>query len=183
MTLDGVVEAPGSADTTLPDKRGWSDPYMTQEIGMSILDVMQKGDALLLGRKTYEGFAAFWPSVPAEDPFGKIMNNVHKYVVSTTLRKADWNNSTLIKGNVAEEISRLKQQPGQTINISGSGTLVQWLLQHDLLDELQLLVCPVILGTGKRLFTEGNDTKPLRLIEMKPFDSGMVMLSYQPDKK
>jgi len=182
-TLDGVVEAPGSADTTLPEKRGWSEPYMNQEIATSILDSMQKSDALLLGRKTYQDFAAFWPSVPDEDPFGKIMNSIPKYVVSTTLDKAEWNNSTLIKGNIAEEISKLKQQSGQSLNITGSGTLVRSLLEYNLLDELQLLICPVVLGTGKRLFQEGIDTKTLKLVETKPFSSGLVMLSYQPDNK
>jgi len=183
MTLDGVVEAPGSADTTLLEKRGWSDPYMNQEIGMSILDQMQKSDALLLGRKTYQDFAAFWPTVPDEDPFGKIMNSIPKYVVSNTLKKAEWDNSTLIQGNVIEEISKLKQQSGQSINITGSPTLVQSLLQDDLIDELGLLVCPVVLGMGKRLFKDGSDTKTLKLVETKPFDSGMVMLTYQPDTK
>lgn len=183
MTLDGVVEAPGSGDTTLPDKRGWSEPYMNDEVGMSILGAMQKADALLLGRKTYQDFANLWPSVLDDDPFGKIMNSIPKYVVSTTLEKPQWNNSKLINGNVMDEISRLKQQPGQDINMTGSGTLVQWLLQHDLLDELQLLVCPVVLGIGKRLFNEGVETKALKLVDAKPFDSGMVRLTYQPDRK
>jgi len=102
-TLDGVVEAPGSGDTTLPDKRGWSEPYMSEEIGMSIMDQLQNSDALLLGRKTYQEFAAFWPSMPDDDPFARIMNSIPKYVVSTTLDKAEWNNSTLINGNVMEQ--------------------------------------------------------------------------------
>jgi dihydrofolate reductase len=182
-TLDGVFEAPGSGDTTLPEKRGWSEPYMNQEIGMDILDAMNKSDALLLGRKTYQDFAAFWPSVSGEDPFGKIMNSIPKYVFSNTLDEAAWNNSTLIKGNIAQEISKLKQKSGQSLNITGSGTLVRSLLEYNLLDELQLLVCPIVLGTGKRLFEEGIDTKTLRLVETKPFDSGMVRLSYQPDNQ
>lgn len=181
MTLDGVVEAPGSGDTTLPEKRGWSEPYMSQEIGMSIFDLMQKSDGFLLGRRTYQDFAAFWPSMPADDPFARVMNSMPKYVVSTTLDRAEWNNSTLISG--VEEISRLKQQPGQNINITGSPTLVRSLLEYGLIDEIQFLVCPVVLGIGKRLFTDGIDTKTLKLVETKPFDTGMVMLSYQPDKK
>lgn len=182
-TLDGVVEAPGSGDITLPEKRGWSEPYMNDEIGMSIVEQMNNSDALLLGRKTYQEFAAFWPSVPDTDPFGKIMNSIPKYVVSTTLDKAEWNNSTLIKGNVAEELSRLKQLPGKSINITGSPTLVLSLLQDDLIDELGLLVCPVILGVGRRFFKDGSDTKALKLVDSKPFSSGMVMLTYQPDGK
>jgi len=183
MTLDGVVEAPGSADTTLPEKRGWSEPFMSDEIAKFILDQMDLSDALLLGRKTYQDFAAFWPAIPDEDPFGKRMNGHAKFAVSTTLDKTEWNNSKLIKVNVTEEIAKLKQQSGRNINITGSGTLVQSLLQHGLIDEIQLLVCPVVLGIGKRLFREGLDTKTLKLVEAKPFNSGMVMLSYQPDKK
>jgi dihydrofolate reductase len=119
--------------------------------------------------------------MPDEDPFAKIMNGIQKYVVSTTLDTAEWSNSELVTGNVTEEISKLKQQHGGDISISGSGTLVQWLLQHDLLDELQLLVCPVILETGRRLFNDGLiDTKLLKLVEKKPFNTGMVQLSYQP---
>lgn len=158
MTLDGVVEAPGSADTTLLEKRGWSEPYMSQEIGMSIFELMQKSDGFLLGRKTYHDFAAFWPSMPAEDPFAQVMNSMPKYVVSTTLDRAEWNNSTLIRN--VEEISRLKQQPGKDINITGSPTLVRSLLDHGLLDEIQFMVCPVVLGTGRRLFNEGRYQDP-----------------------
>lgn len=183
MTLDGVVEAPGSADTTLEGKRGWTEPFMSPEIGQLILNQMDSSDALLLGRVTYQSFAAFWPSVPDDDPFGKRMNGLTKYVVSTTLNKVDWKNSQLIKGNVAEEIAKLKQQPGQNINITGSGTLVQSLLQQDLIDELQLMVFPVFLGVGKRLFPEGSNTKVLKLVDTKPFSTGMVMLSYQPETK
>jgi len=132
MTLEGVVEAPGSGDTTLPEKRGWSEPYMSQEIGMSIFDLMQKSDGFLLGRKTYQDFAAFWPSMPAEDPFAKVMNSTPKYVLSTTLDRAEWNNSILLRS--VEEISRLKQQSGRDINITGSPTLVRSLLDEGLLD-------------------------------------------------
>jgi dihydrofolate reductase len=181
ITLDGVVEAPGSGDTTLPEKRGWSDPYMSQEIGMSIFELMQNSDGFLLGRKTYQDFAAFWPNMPPEDPFAKAMNNMPKYVVSTTLDKAEWDNSTLLRN--VEDVSRLKQQSGRDINITGSPTLVRSLLDHGLLDELQLMVCPVVLGTGKRLFNEGIDTKKFKLVNTKPFDTGMVLLSYQPEHK
>ena len=178
MTLDGVIEAPGSGDTSLPEKRGWSEPFMSEEIGQIIMGQMDDCDGLLLGRKTYEGFAAFWPSVPEDDPFGKRMNGMRKYVVSTTLDEPEWNNSILIKGNVADEIAKLKQQPGKNINITGSGTLVAWLLQHDLIDELQLLMCPVFLGGGERFFKDGSATKVLNLVDAKPFSSGMVMMSY-----
>lgn len=181
ITLDGVAEAPGSADTTLPDKRGWSDPYMSQEIGMTIFDMMQKSDGFLLGRKTYQDFAAFWPTMPADDPFAQAMNNMPKYVVSTTLDKADWKNSTVLRS--LGEVARIKQEAGKDINIIGSLTLVRSLLEHDLLDEIQLMVCPVVLGVGKRLFDQGIDTKTLKLVNTKPFDTGMVLLSYQPNPK
>ena len=181
MTLDGIVEAPGSADTTLPEKRGWSDPYMSQEIGMSIYELIQKSQAFLLGRRTYQDFAAFWPSMPADDPFAQVMNSMPKYVISSTLDKAEWNNSTLLRG--MDDISRLKQTPGKDINITGSPTLVRSLLEQGLLDEIQFMVCPVVLGVGKHLFPEGIDTKTLKLVDAKPFDTGMVLLSYQPLQK
>lgn len=182
VTLDGVMEAPGSGDTTLPERRGWSEPYMNEEIGKLILDQMDASDALLLGRKTYQDFAAFWPSVPDEDPFGKRMNSRVKYVVSKTFKHADWNNSRLIDGNVAEEVSRLKGQPGKNITIVGSGELVRTLMQNDLIDEYQLMVCPVVLGVGKRLFNGSSDKKGLRLVDAKTFSSGMLLLTYQTEK-
>ncbi|MBI5961465.1 MAG: dihydrofolate reductase family protein [Chloroflexi bacterium] len=179
VTLDGVMEAPGSGDTTLPAQRGWSEPFMTPEMGKLILDQMDASDALLLGRVTYQGFAAFWPFMPDEDPFAKRMNGLTKYVVSTTLKTVEWKNSRLISGNVVEEIAKLKQQPGQNISITGSGILIQSLLQHDLIDEYQLCICPVVLGTGKRLFAEINAKKVLKLVESKTYSTGMVLLSYQ----
>ena len=182
VTLDGVMEAPGSGDTTLPDHRGWTEPYMNDEIGMSLLEQIDDSDVILLGRKTYHDFANFWPAVPDSDPFGQRMNNKAKVVVSTTLDKADWKNSTLIKGNLAEEIGKLKQQPGKNISITGSGDLIHSLMQLDLIDEYQLLVFPVVLGIGKRLFSEGMN-KNLTLVEAKPFGTGVVRLTYQPDHK
>jgi dihydrofolate reductase len=183
ITLDGVVEAPGSGDTTLPNKKGWSEPFMSEEIGMTIMGQMDASDAMLLGRKTYQDFAIFWPNVPEGDPFGDRMNNQTKYVVSTTLQKADWKNSTLINGDIPAEITKLKQQPGKNISVTGSPSLVRSLLQYDLLDELQLLLCPVVLGVGKRLFQEGNDTKVLKLVNSKTFSSGAVILNYRPASK
>jgi dihydrofolate reductase len=178
LTLDGVMEAPGSGDTTLPGKRGWSEPFMTPELGMLIMSQMDNNDALLLGRVTYEAFAAFWPSVPDEDPFGKRMNGMTKYVVTTTLNKADWKNSKLVKGNIPEEIRKLKEQPGKNLSITGSGTLIRSLLQHDLLDELQLLICPVVLGVGKHLFGAADESKTLKLADSKTYPTGMVLLTY-----
>jgi len=180
ITLDGVIEAPGSGDPTLPGKSGWSEPFTNDEIGALILNQIDNCDALLLGRKTYQGFAAFWPSVPDENPFGYRMNNTPKYVVSTTLNSVEWKNSTLLKGNLADEINRLKQQPGKNISMTGSCELVFSLLQQNLLDELQLMICPVVLGVGKRLFKESDVTKSLKLADSRTFSTGVVLLTYQP---
>jgi dihydrofolate reductase len=183
ITLDGVVEAPGASDTTLPEKRGWSMPYMNDDVGQVIGASMATSDAMLLGRRTYQDFAAFWPKVPADDPFGQFMNNQTKYVVSTTLNKAEWKNSHLIKGDVAAELNKMKQQPGQDINIVGSGTLTRSLIEADLVDELQLMLCPVVLGVGKRLFDGHPVTTAMKVLEARAFDSGMIYLRLQPEKK
>jgi dihydrofolate reductase len=147
----------------------------------------------LLGRVTYEGFAAAWPNMMEqyEGPrraelgeYAEMMNGYPKYVVSTTLEEPlEWNNSTLIKENVAEEVSNLKQQPGQDILIFGSADLVNTLMQHDLIDEYGLMVFPVVVGSGKRLFRDGSDTTVLRLVETKTFGSGVVVLTYRPATK
>jgi len=176
ITLDGVVEAPGEGDTTLEGKRGWSQPYMTPEIGMSIMQQMEGSDGMLLGRVTYEGFAAFWPNVPDSDPFGQRMNGARKYVVSTTLGKADWNNTIVLKS--LADVAKLKQE-GKNLNVVGSGTLVQSLLEADILDELQLIVSPVILGIGKRLYKDGM-YKTLNLVDSKSFSTGALVLTYRP---
>ncbi len=183
ITLDGVVEAPGAGDTPLPDKRGWSMPFMDEEVGGFVMGGMASSDAMLLGRKTYQDFAAFWSAQPEDDPIAGHMNNQTKYVVSTTLNQVDWKNSTLLKGDLAQAITQLKNQPGKDISLVGSGTLVQSLLQLELIDELNLLICPVILGVGKRLFKEGVDTKVLKPVSSKTYGSGMTILTLQPNKK
>ncbi|HEX3054071.1 MAG TPA: dihydrofolate reductase family protein [Aggregatilineaceae bacterium] len=183
ITLDGVYEAPGSDDTTLPEKRGWSMPFVSNDVGQVIFESMQNSDAMLLGRRTYADFAVYWTAVPADDPIGQFMNNQAKYVVSTTLDKAEWKNSMLIKGNVVEQLTRLKQQPGKNVTIVGSGVLVQSLLEADLIDEFELMLCPVVLGTGKPLFKEGTSTRTMKVIEVKSFDTGMTVFRLQPEKK
>jgi dihydrofolate reductase len=180
VTLDGVMEDPGGAEKF--EYGGWTMPYWNEEIGKVKFDELFASDALLLGRVTYQGFAAAWPGRTDEAGFADKMNGLPKYVVSPTLEKVEWNNSRLIKGNVAEEISRLKQQPGQDILIAGSGVLVRTLMQHDLIDDYRLLVYPVVLGSGKRLFQDGSNTT-LRLVETKTFRSGVVLLHYQPANK
>ena len=182
ITLDGVFEAPGSDDASLPEKRGWSMPFTSDEVGQVIGAGMANSDAMLLGRRTYQGFAAYWPNVPEDDPFGQFMNNQTKYVVSTTLDKAEWKNSHLIKGDVAAELNKLKRQPGKDITIVGSGTLTRSLIEADLVDELQLMLCPVVLGVGKRLFDDARFTKTMKPLEARSFDSGMIYLRLQPEK-
>ena len=171
VSLDGVVESPEK----------WHFPYFNDEMGEAVEAAISASDAMLLGRVTYQEFAAYWPGVSSEDePFATHMNNTPKYVVSNTLDKAEWNNSTLISGNVAEAITKLKQQPGKNIGITGSATLVQSLLQDDLLDELGLMIHPVVVGSGKRLFQEGGGPKGLKLVDSMTFSTGVVSLTYQP---
>jgi dihydrofolate reductase len=180
LSLDGVMEDPGGVEKF--EHGGWTIPYWDDEIGKFKFEELFASDALLLGRVTYQGFAAAWPSQADEAGFADRMNSLPKYVVSTTLKELEWNNSRLIKGNVAEEVSNLKQEPGQDILIAGSGELVRTLMQHDLVDEYRLLVYPVVLGSGKRLFKEGSYTT-LKPVETKTFNSGVVLLTYRPDKK
>ena len=181
VTLDGVMEAPGEEDS-LGTLGGWSFLFWNDEAAQYKFDELFAGGALLLGRVTYQIFAASWPSMTDEKGFADRMNSLPKYVVSTSLKQADWNHSTLITANVPQEISRLKQQPGQDILLNGSADLVNLLRQHDLIDEYRLMVFPVILGVGKRLFQDGNKT-PLRLMSTKTFTTGVVVLIYQPDRK
>ncbi len=173
VTLDGVMEEPGT----------WSFQFWNDEAAKFKFDELFASDALLLGRVTYQGFAKAWPSMTDEQGFADRMNSLPKFVVSTTLKEVEWNNARLMKGNIAEEVSKLKQQPGQDILVSGSGELVHTLMQHDLIDEYRLMVHPVVLGSGKRLFRDGSDTTVLRLVDTKTFSSGVVVLTYQPAKK
>ncbi len=177
VTLDGVMEDPGGADHF--ERGGWAFQFERGPEGDKFkLDEVMEAGALLLGRKTYEGFAAAWPSRTGE--FADKMNGMPKYVVSTTLGTAGWNNSTIIKSNVAEKAAKLKATPGQDILIAGSGQLVRTLMQHDLIDEYRLMVYPVILGKGRRLFEEGNTRHNLQLAEVKPVGSGIMILIYHP---
>lgn len=174
LTLDGVMEAP----------QNWQFPYLSDDMAEDNKNQILASDALLLGRVTYEEFASFWP-FQTNNEFGIAdkLNSTPKFVVSSTLEKAEWNNSTLINGNVVEAISRLKQQGEGSIGITGSATLIQTLMQAGLIDEYRLLVHPIVVGTGKRLFNAGFDTTALKLLDSKTFSSGVVALIYQPDKK
>ena len=168
LTMDGVMEEPS-----------WTVPYWSDEIAAFKGDEMLASDALLLGRKTYDGFAQAWPSRTDEEGGGALMNSLPKYVASTTLETAAWNNSHIIATNVTDEIATLKEQPGKNILVYGSADLVDTLLQHDLVDELRLLVYPIVLGSGKRLFKDGRSMKEMTLDSATPFASGVVALVYR----
>ena len=172
VSVDGVMESPEE----------WSFSYSNDEMAEANAAGMVDSDAMLLGRVTYEEFASYWPyQNSAEQPFTDYLNNTPKYVVSTTLQEPlEWQNSPLIKGNVAEEIAKLKRQPGKDITILGSGTLLRSLLREELLDELRLMVHPLVLGGGKRLFEDGGDRKALELVDSRTFSTDVLYLTYRP---
>ena len=177
VSLDGVVEAPGGGE---PFKHGgWSFEISRGDEGDKFkLDETMSSEALLLGRVTYEGFAASWPTRDGE--FADKFNTMPKYVVSSTLEDPEWNNTTVLSGDVAEEVAKLKQQQDGDIVVHGSPQLVQTLIEHDLVDEFRLMVFPVVLGSGKRLFGETADKKPLRLVDSKVVGDGVTILVYRP---
>jgi dihydrofolate reductase len=177
VSLDGVMEAPGGGE---PFKYGgWTFEIDRGEEGDKFkLDETLDSEALLLGRVTYEGFAKAWPSVEGE--FGDKFNSMPKYVVSSTLKDAEWNNSTVLRGDVVTEVTELRQRLDGNIVVHGSAQLVQTLVDHDLVDELRLMVFPVVLGSGKRLFGGTSDKKPLRLVGSKTVGDGIAILTYRP---
>ena len=171
VLVDGVMESPEE----------WASSYTNDEMEEANASGIAASDALLLGRVTYEQMAAFWSNRSGGVPMVDYINSVPKHVVSTTLEESlRWNNSTLIRGNVAEDITRLKQQPGKDIAVLGSGALVRSLVQDDLLDELRLIIHPVVLGSGKRLFEDEGYRKPLELVDSKTFATGVLYLTYRP---
>ncbi len=181
ITLDGVIQAPGGEQEDTEGgfaHGGWTRPYWHEEIGAHFFQTISGADALLLGRKTWliHG-GAFEPMVG--DPFGDVMNNIHKYVVSTTLQSTSaWRNSTLISSNVVDAVRQLKQQPGKNILTDGSSVLIQALAQADLVDEYDLNVYPLVLGSGKRLFPAGKHLV-FTLVEASPLPTGVVFLRYR----
>jgi len=177
VSLDGVMEDPGGAESF--KHGGWTFEISRGDEGDKFkLDEALSSEALLLGRVTYEGFAAAWPS--REGEFAEKFNTMPKYVVSSTLEEPEWSNSTVLKGDLAEEVAKLKQAHEGDIVVHGSASLVQALLEHDLVDELRMMVFPVVLGSGKRLFGETSDKKPLRLVDTKIVGDGVAILTYQP---
>jgi dihydrofolate reductase len=175
ITLDGVIEDPS-----------WTSPFSGEEQNKFKFDELAAAGALLLGRVTYEGFAEAWPQMEEETgEYGAWMNGYPKHVASTTLQEPlEWNNSRLIEGDVAEQVSELKQgSGGGDILVFGSGELAKTLTQNDLVDEYRLMIFPVVVGTGKRLFDEGTDTKTMKLVDTKTFGSGVVVLTYGPKEE
>ena len=177
VSLDGVMEDPGGSENF--GQGGWSFKISRGDEGDKFkLDEAFSSEALLLGRVTYEGFAAAWPS--REGEFADKFNSMPKYVVSSTLDEPEWNNSTVLKGDITEEVGKLRREQEGDIVVHGSAQLVQALIENDLVDEFRLMVYPVVLGSGKRLFGDTSDGKPLRLVDSKVVGDGVAILIYRP---
>jgi dihydrofolate reductase len=184
LSVDGVMQGPGGPDEDRSDgfdRGGWLVPLFDEATGQFITETFDKADAFLLGRRTYEIFAEYWPKVTdATDPVASRLNGLPKYVVSTRLRSADWHNSSIVKGDIAAEVAKLKGMPGRELQVHGSGTLARTLLENDLVDEWRLLVFPVIVGAGRRLFPDLGVASGLRLADSRTTPSGVAIHVYQP---
>jgi dihydrofolate reductase len=179
VSLDGVMEDPGGAEDY--KHGGWTFEINRGEEGDKFkLDELAEAEAQLLGRVTYEGFAAAWPTMEDGAGFAEKMNSMPKYVVSSTLQEASWENTTILSGDLANEVAKLHREIDGVILVAGSAQLVQGLLEHDLVDELRLMVFPVLLGEGKRLFGEVSEKKPLRLTDSSVLGDGVALLTYEP---
>jgi len=170
LSFDGVFEEPGH----------WSGPWFNDEAGQFKYGELQEADAQLLGRKTYQGFAAAWPTMEGTGDFGEKMNTMPKYVVTSTLKKLDWAGSVIVKGDVAEEVRKLKQKPGRDLLLAGSGQLFNTLMRENLIDVYRFMVHPVVLGKGRKLFVDDNDKRPLDLKQSRTLGTGIVILEYVP---
>jgi dihydrofolate reductase len=181
VSMDGVVQGPGGPDEDRDggfDHGGWAAPYIDDEVLARMIGVVSRADALLLGRRTYEEFAATWPLAAADDPIGSKWAAVRKYVASRTLTSVGWQNSTLLEGDVVDAVAALKKSDGGEIQVHGSIQLVQTLLAHDLVDELQLVVMPVLIGSGKRIFGSGTVPARFDLVAAATTRSGVVVGRY-----
>lgn len=183
VTLDGVMQAPGRPDE---DRRGgfayggWAVPYADPDMGRVAAESMATTEALLFGRHTYEDFYSVWPN-QTDNPFTEVLNNTQKYVASTTLAEPlPWQNSALLQGDAADAVARLREQPGKNIVILGSGELVRSLMPHGLIDEYMLLIHPLVLGSGQRLFPDGGAFTALQLVDARPTSTGVVIATYRP---
>lgn len=187
LTLDGVMQAPGGADEDRDggfEHGGWQGPYLDDLAGSAVGEAMASTGGLLLGRKTYEIFAGYWPTATDEADIARQLNSLPKFVASTTLEEPlSWSSSKLIKGDVGKGVAELKEQPGKDLLVFGSGDLVQTLMEHDLVDEYRLQINPIVLGSGKRLFREGSTKTGLRLADSKTSSTGVLLLTYRPEDK
>ena len=178
ISLDGVIEDPGGAESF--EHGGWTFAFDTGEEGGGFkLQETLDAEALLLGRVTYDGFAAAWPTMEGTGEFGEKMNGMPKYVVSSTLGEPEWSNSTVLRGDVAEEVAKFKREIDGVILVAGSAQLAQTLLELDLVDEIRLMLFPVVLGSGKRLFGATSEKKPMRLVDSKSVGDGVTILTYE----
>jgi dihydrofolate reductase len=184
LTLDGVMQAPGDPNEDRSggfDQGGWQRDYFDDTLGATIVSALGETGGFLLGRRTYEIFAAHWPKQPAEDPLAGTFNDLPKWVVSTSLHEPlAWQNSTLIQGDVPAGIAAVRAGEGKDIQVIGSGELVQTLIRHDLVDEYRLMIHPFVMGTGKRLFHDDGTAARLRLVESKPTTTGVIITRYEP---
>jgi dihydrofolate reductase len=181
LTLDGVMQAPGGPEEDPSGgftHGGWSVNYWDERMGQIMDESIRQPFDLLLGRKTYEIFAAHWPYVKG-DPMADALNGAKKHVASRSLSSVEWQNSELIKGDVGEQVAKLKEQPGADIQVHGSGNLIQTLMKHDLIDEFGIWVFPIVLGTGKRLFADGTIPAGLKLARSEAMSTGVVMARYE----
>jgi len=182
VTLDGVMQAPGDPDEDREGgfaHGGWVVPHFDEQLGAYMVSLVQRAGALLLGRKTYDEFAASWPTMPDGDPIAAVYNRIPKYVASRTPRTFEWANSHQLGEDIASEVAQLKEQDGGEIRVAGSSELIQLLLRHDLIDEFQLIVFPAIVGSGKRLFGDGAIPRSLTLKNIETTANGVVIQVYE----
>ena len=183
LSLDGVMQSPAGPDEDPGggfERGGWAAPYFDQVMADAAAQGMAKGGAILFGRRTFEQFASFWPTQPDDNPFAAVLNNRQKYVASRTLEEPlSWRNSTLLEGDAIEAVAKLKEQRDDLV-VLGSGVLVQSLMRANLVDEYVLLIHPLVLGTGRRLFSDGGASAELRLVDTKTTTTGVVIATYQP---